>query len=368
MTGSPSTHIPSENHIVVTMLSIFSVLGGIGNSLVLCGIAKIHRDKHHIFLIQNLACIDLLTCIITIPATVAMELVNFHVPFTSLCRIYHFLSNSTIPLSVFLMTTIAIERYLCICKNVNQALIKSTFKKILICILLVSISTGILCSLNYGTFLIPTVDKNRLPLIVNSRNVNVTCLSNSTSLIVEFANTTNNKNNIVCGLTHEFGLSYYHITEKIYSSMFAICGITIACVYIRIYCFLLAHRTRITKITKRAEESNCCSDKMSRTNTKISKRLTRCMFLEMSSLYRSKEKHRHTRYFKSAVVFSVVAFVFISAFLPAWMMKLKVVEFNVYVFYLYFVYTVCNPFIYGFINPTFMTAIRKAAGLVSNTR
>lgn len=367
MTGSSSTHIPSENQIVVTMLSIFSVIGGIGNSLVLCGIAKIHRDKHHIFLIQNLACIDLLTCIITIPATVVMELVNFHVPFTSLCRIYHFLTNSTIPLSVFLMTTIAIERYLCICKNVNQALIKSTLKKILICILLVSVSTGILCSLNYGTFLIPTVDKNTLPFMVNSRNVNVTCLPNSTSLIEEFANTTNNKNSIVCGLTQEFGLSYYHITEKIYSSMFGICGITIVCVYIRIYCFLLTHRTRIRKMTKRAEESNCCSDKRSQTKGRTPKRPIRCLLLEMSSLYRSREKHRHTRYLKSAVVFSVVAFVFISAFLPAWMMKLKVIEFNVYVFYLYFVYSVCNPFIYGFINPTYMTAIRKTAGLVSNT-
>lgn len=166
-------------------------------------------------------------------------------------------------------------------------------------------------------------------------------------------------------------LLYHHITEKIYSSMFAICGITIVCVYIRIYCFLLGHRTRIRKNTERAEGSNCCSDKVSQSNGKTSKRLTRCQLLEMSSLYRSsyrsKQKHRHTRYFKSAVVFSGVAFVFICAFLPAWMMKLKVIEFNVYVFYLYFVYTVCNPFIYGFINPTFMTAIRKTAGLVSNT-
>lgn len=371
MTGSSATHIPSENQIVVTMLSIFSVIGGIGNGVVLCGIAKIHRDKHHIFLIQNLACIDLLTCIITIPATVAMELVNFHVPFTSLCRIYHFLTNSTIPLSVFLMTTIAIERYFCICKNVNQVIIKSTLKKVLICILFVSLSTGILCSLNYGTFLIPTGEENTLSSMGNSRNVNVICLPNSTSLVEEFANATNNKDSIVCGLTQEFGLSYHHITEKIYSSMFAICGITIVCVYIRIYCFLLGHRTRIRKNTERTEGSNCCSDKVSRTNGKTSKRLTRCQLLEMSSLYRSsyrsKQKHRHTRYFKSAVVFSGVAFVFICAFLPAWMMKLKVIEFNVYVFYLYFVYTLCNPFIYGFINPTFMTAIRKTAGLVSNT-
>ena len=344
-----------EIRIVVTMLTVFSVVGGIGNSLVLWVVTSIPKGKQHTFFIRILACIDLLTCIITIPATITMEMINFRVPFTSICRIYHFLMNSTIPLSAFLMMSIAIERYFCICKNVKQHKLQSKSKIAVLCIILVSVLIGGVCCLNYGTLSFKKIP-TRSELSPKSRNI--TCYSNTTSA----KETCDNKveiyqSDIVCGLSIEFGEAYYHITEKIYSLMFAIFGITVVCVYSRIYYFLLSHKTHVARNSIGGKLSDGYqTDHITRKQQKL-RRI--CASSELSSMYREKRKRLNRKYVKVAGMFSIVAFVFISAFLPAWLMKLKAIDFNIYVFYLYFVYTVCNPFIYGFINPDFSTAIRK---------
>ncbi|XP_062595307.1 cholecystokinin receptor type A-like [Saccostrea cucullata] len=347
------------------MLATFSIVGVVGNSLVLCGIASITKGKMHTFFIQTLACIDLLTCAITIPATIAMEVMEFHVPFTSVCRTYHFLLNSTIPLSAFVMVAIAIERYFCICRNVRQNILKSRAKAVIVGIIAVAVSIGVLCSLNYGTF--PFEERSGSGDLSQEQQ-NATCKLNTTFSHHPCRNKTQTyRRTTLCGLTTKFGKKYYHVTEKIYSSMFAICGITVVLVYLRIYCFLLPYRNNIGMDAASRKILSTTSNHVGVKKQKVGKKrkLKLCILSEMSASYRKRKEKLRLRYIKMAVVFFIVAVVFISSFLPAWMMKLKVIPFNIYVFYLYFVYTVCNPFIYAFMNPTFWAAVREATRRVS---
>jgi len=53
---------------------------------------------------------------------------------------------------------------------------------------------------------------------------------------------------------------------------------------------------------------------------------------------------------RTAVMLFVVTVVFVITFLPAFLMALKLIPYNIVVFYFYFANNVANPFIYSFMN------------------
>jgi len=53
---------------------------------------------------------------------------------------------------------------------------------------------------------------------------------------------------------------------------------------------------------------------------------------------------------RTAVMLFVVTVVFVITFLPAFLMALKLIPYNIIVFYFYFANNVANPFIYSFMN------------------
>lgn len=63
---------------------------------------------------------------------------------------------------------------------------------------------------------------------------------------------------------------------------------------------------------------------------------------------------------KTAGILFVVTIVFILAFLPAWLMSIRVIKANIIVYYLYFSHNIANPIIYAFFNVTFRKDIRNA--------
>lgn len=56
---------------------------------------------------------------------------------------------------------------------------------------------------------------------------------------------------------------------------------------------------------------------------------------------------------RTAATLFVVTAVFVVTFLPASLISLRVVPYHIFVFYLYFVNNVANPFIYSFMNKNF---------------
>ena len=78
-----------------------------------------------------------------------------------------------------------------------------------------------------------------------------------------------------------------------------------------------------------------------------------------SSLSNARIERMRVANIKTAGTLFVVTIVFIIAFLPAWLMASGVVEMNVIVFYMYFIYNVVNPFIYAFLNQNFKTELKR---------
>ena len=62
---------------------------------------------------------------------------------------------------------------------------------------------------------------------------------------------------------------------------------------------------------------------------------------------------------RTAVMLFVVTVVFILAFLPAQLMALELIPYNMTIFYLYFTYNVANPVIYSFMNQNFRDNLKR---------
>lgn len=99
---------------VMGMLSIFSVIGTIGNAMVLyVYVRKRHKLAATVFII-SLAATDFITCMIIVPYTIAVEYADYVVHYDILCKLYMFFITSNVPFATFIMVAIAVDRYLCI--------------------------------------------------------------------------------------------------------------------------------------------------------------------------------------------------------------------------------------------------------------
>lgn len=62
---------------------------------------------------------------------------------------------------------------------------------------------------------------------------------------------------------------------------------------------------------------------------------------------------------RTAIMLFVVALVFIISFLPSWLMATHLIEYEIVVFYMHFVYNVANPVIYAFMNQSFRKELKR---------
>ncbi|KAL8594244.1 hypothetical protein ACOMHN_033107 [Nucella lapillus] len=101
---------------ILGMLSVFCVLGTLGNALVLyVYVRKKNKIASTIFIIC-LAATDFMTSSMIMPFTMTMESLDYFIVYDFLCKLYFFLITCNVPFAAFIMVAIAIDRYLCICK------------------------------------------------------------------------------------------------------------------------------------------------------------------------------------------------------------------------------------------------------------
>lgn len=95
---------------VYGMLTSVAVIGVLGNSVVL--LVYLNKPQHHsaTFFVIVLAFVDIFSCVVIIPFTVAIEAIQFKMTSVTLCKVYYFLFTSCIPISSLLITAIAIDR------------------------------------------------------------------------------------------------------------------------------------------------------------------------------------------------------------------------------------------------------------------
>lgn len=393
MEGEEPKELETDIKIAVGIMCAFSVIGVIGNGLVLYGFTRARSKYTSTIFILTLAGTDFTTCLITIPATIAIELNKFEMENDILCKIFHFLTTSTISFSALTMVMIAIDRYFCICRPFMRVMTVSR-AGVLICMsVIIAFVIGIFICLSYGVYVYE----------IDVRQSNLTSLLNETSTIDPNLSPEEIKNNLLkahdlykneSGLHNKtdelkgqivmFGHCYFnHLTfgkkgaqtfKTIHSAFYAVCVIAVIFIYCIIYVFILKRRRR----RLRNESFPCCTFKQSpigeNDNTEIvylgndATTQTEDINLNESScsgkfkngftdrtkgvLHSKLEKIRMNN-IKTALMLSIVAVIFIIVFLPAWLMMHDLIDFNVTIFYLYFTYNVSNPFVYAFMNPDF---------------
>lgn len=379
----------TDVQIAIGIMCVFSVVGVIGNGLVLYGFTRARSKYTSTIFILTLAGTDFATCLITIPATIAMELNSFKMDSDILCKLYHFLTTSTISFSALTMVLIAIDRYFCICRPFMKVMSVPRAGVLIFISVLIAFVIGVLSCLNFGVFGLRTSNSS----IVNTSifNLNIT-LEETSKRVAEAKEIYHNESgaltNEVQPLTETvFFDGRCHLNVLIFGSVgarrfqtahsvfYAICEIAVIFIYCIIYGFILKRRQR----RLRNESFPCCSFKQSpigeNDNTEIvylgndattqtgddlnlnetsSSGKFRNGFTDRTkSVLQSKLEKIRMNNIKTALMLSIVAIIFILAFLPAWLMILNVIDMNVTVFYCYFLYNVSNPLVYAFMNPEF---------------
>ncbi|CAL1535381.1 unnamed protein product, partial [Lymnaea stagnalis] len=163
--GGPSVQMI----ILMFMLSVFSVVGSIGNGMVIFVFQRI-RDKTtaQVFII-TMAVIDLFTCMVIIPFTMVVEYIEFNLKYDFFCKLYHFLITSKVPMSAFIMVAIAFDRYFCICHPLKRIVTLRRVKLTLFLLTLLACTLGVITSLFYSVYqIIERIDSARIDQVLGT--------------------------------------------------------------------------------------------------------------------------------------------------------------------------------------------------------
>jgi len=160
---------------VLVLLTIFSFVGTIGNSLVLYIYAtKKEKSTAGIF-IMSLAGTDLFTCFVIIPYTEAAIALEYKLVYDAVCKVYMFLITCNIPFSAFVMVAIAVDRYFCICHPFLHAINLRRAKAIVLSLLVLASIFGVLTSLSHGVYIYqPKQIGNNSGILEYTENGNIT--------------------------------------------------------------------------------------------------------------------------------------------------------------------------------------------------
>ncbi|XP_076451248.1 cholecystokinin receptor type A-like [Babylonia areolata] len=363
---------PTELYSLVGILSVFSVTGTIGNAIAFYVFSTLKKQKltSTIFILA-LAGTDFITCLVTIPFTITMELLNFRLQVDFLCKLYHFLITTTVPFSAFVMVVIAVDRYLCICHPFMHWMTQRRAKIIIACLAFFIFCIGAVISMHYSIY-----------------------TDNEVDLSQEYTGVANDQCDRRPNLVN---VQFFSSLQKIYSSFFLISCVAVLILYSLIYHSVVTQRRKKLKI----RNARCCylwRDSSGVANGEPSE-VTAALELShingdntkirpddftttgvggggggggddassgvptngssRAPLSRTRIERMRMANIKTALMLFVVTIVFILSFLPSWLIALKIIEAPVLVFYMYFFYNVVNPIIYAFMNQNFRTELKK---------
>ncbi|XP_041378488.1 uncharacterized protein LOC121390679 [Gigantopelta aegis] len=276
-------HDPSpEVIILITMLSVFMVVGTVGNGLVIFVFQKVReKSTAHLFII-TLAIIDLFTCMVIIPFTIVVEYLRYDIRYDFLCKMYQFLITSKVPLSSFVMVAIAFDRYFCICHPLRIIVTLQRTKVTIIFLSIFAGCLGVLTAMGFGVYQVVTVpDYSSVHLLPNASSSTVQPdmfnwigpdgesphQDNINKIVMLRVYSHFAKNNIsdifsklkefrgpwksqviyvgVCQPTQVLiNFSFLHVYQKIYSSLFLVCLVIVGVLYALIYKFIISRRSR----------------------------------------------------------------------------------------------------------------------------
>lgn len=407
-------------HIAMGMVTLFSVCGILGNALAIFVFSRQKHKLSSTVFILTLAVTDFISSLVTMPYTVVIELMDYDIGYDIPCKLYQFMKTTTIPFSAFVMVAIALDRYLCIVYPFKHMMtVKKA--KITVCVLsTLAFVIGILASLMIGTYQrnIPNSYAGDRDIggdvftYKDGQSTNFTSLlspvtqntENSTIDLVEPNEPNEAVNTGKCLPSYLiFNRSFMLIYQKIYSALFVVCAISVIILYCLTYRSVLLHRSKRLNISntccglcnsvgdgntciqeqtefttlndnsppangkrgsciqlqdKYRERSGTLDDSSNNMSGNHQPKSDQESHVRQGGISRAKLKKLRVANIKTALMLSIVAFMYIVAFTPAWMMALHVLDMNVIVYYLYFTYNVANPVIYAFLNNNFRTHLQ----------
>ncbi|XP_033724634.1 5-hydroxytryptamine receptor 1A-alpha-like [Pecten maximus] len=384
--------------VVMCMLSLFSVAGTVGNAFVIYVFSK-QRDKStSTMFIITLAATDFFTCLCIVPHTIVWEYMSKRMQYDAICKIYHFLITSNVPFSFFIMVAIAFDRYFKICRPWTHAMDPPIAKRVIVGLLIFAMSLGIIPFFSYGIYeprvsVNATTDKlDGYSVVSSDASLTTTPLINYSSYEAQKPKSSNNKD--------EYPPAYYYgmcvvseryistevrmFYQKIYASLFLIAFILVAILYGLILRSLITRRAK--KLQNSLSNGNSSKLPVNQTSTASQTCISSSRFVTneenktmddtseslmpqkkplQSSRDREREKIKNVREkqrianIKTAGILFIVTAVFIAAFLPAWLMAIRMIPAYMILFYMYFSYNVANPIIYAFFNRAFRVEMKN---------
>ncbi|OWF51512.1 probable G-protein coupled receptor No18 [Mizuhopecten yessoensis] len=387
--------------VVMCLLSIFSVAGTVGNAFVIYVFSK-QRDKPtSTMFIITLAATDFFTCLCIVPHTMVWEYLSKRMQYDAICKIYNFLITSNVPFSFFIMVAIAFDRYFKICRPWTHAMDPPVAKRVIVGLLIFALSLGIIPSFSYGIYerkdsvntTLEVVDVSEYSAVSGDISMTTTPLVNYSSY--DSSNRDKLSNATGKPLAYYYGMCvvserYFSIEvrmfyQKIYASLFLIASILVAILYGLIFKSLMTRRAR--KLKNSMSNGNTCKSQVNQTSTASQTCISSSRFVTneeqkatgdtsneslmprkpplQSNKDREREKIKTVREkqrianIKTAGILFIVTAVFIAAFLPAWLMAVRMIPANMILFYMYFSYNVANPIIYAFFNRAFRAEMKN---------
>lgn len=384
-----------QNHIdypdilvVIGYLMTFSLAGSVGNAFVIYIFSRKREKSTTTVFILVLAMTDFFTCLVIIPFTIYYEVMAKKINSNVQCKVYMFLITSNIPFSAFIMVLIAFDRYFKICRPWNQCLDIRMSKKIVIAVLIFALSLGIIPSLTHGVYPISDETSTKENVTTSSvfagdkqgaHNGTVMVLNNTAyqDLRPKFpGNVSSNSSDMrriyegYCMPVHEyFSQIFMNTYQNTYASLFLISCAFVTVLYALIFKSITLRRYKKSKRAFKGMDrrtstaiTNTCTTRLTTTEppeTDQNRRApTNNNYVNESK--RSVRNKLRLANIKTAGILFVVTIVFILAFLPAWLMSIRVIKANIIVYYLYFSHNIANPIIYAFFNVTFRKDIRNA--------
>ncbi|CAF3729263.1 unnamed protein product [Rotaria sp. Silwood1] len=139
------------NISLITYFILVAIIGSLGNGVILLAYGNRWNSSKStsVIFILILACVDLWTCLIVVPAIAIMEYRDFDVP-TPICRFYSF-SKNLIIISSFIMSFIALDRFLNIAVPHHRLLNPQRVKVLLKLFISIGIGLGTLTALAFST-------------------------------------------------------------------------------------------------------------------------------------------------------------------------------------------------------------------------
>ncbi|CAG5128925.1 unnamed protein product, partial [Candidula unifasciata] len=235
------------------------------------------RDKStaQVFII-SMAVIDLFTCMVIIPLTMFVEYTEYDIKYDFLCKLYHFLITSKIPMSAFIMVAIAFDRYFCICHPFARIITLSRARNIVICLAILASFFGVVTSMFYGVYqVVERIDSKRIDEAMGTNfttkvarvdtTVTLDDRSDKYNKIRELLIATIRVRNFtfngtggdylptiteviyvgVCSPSSViFGSTLFHVYQRTYMAVYPLCLITVMILYLMIYRFMCLRRSK----------------------------------------------------------------------------------------------------------------------------